>query len=185
MAPPKLYRTAPDLEVRNGGDGRTITGLAVPFGRDTEVSDGGGHYLERFVRGAFARTIAERGDRVKLLAQHQRTQLPVGRATVLREDPAGLYAELKVSKTEAGDEVLELVRDGALDGLSVGFRPIRDRQAGTVLERVEVRLDEISAVAFPAYDDARVLAVRQEQLPPLPVDLARQRLDLLRARTTR
>ena len=40
-----------------------------------------------------------------------------------------MYGEARVSKTAAGDEVLELVRDGALDSFSVCFQPITDRIA--------------------------------------------------------
>jgi hypothetical protein len=168
-----------DLSVRS--DQRTIVGIAVPWNRPTTVSDDGRTaYTESFDRGAFARTIAERGDRVKLLAVHDRRSLPVGRAALLREDAAGLYAELRVSNTRAGDEVLELVRDGSLDGLSIGFRGItHETPAPRTVVRTEVRLDEISVVPFPAYEDARIHAVRAVLTPNLAT--ARRRLELARA----
>lgn len=174
----RLCRARPvDLEVR--GDGRTIVGLAVPFDEPTVIVERGRSYTEVFRRGAFARTIAERGPaKVKLLAQHDRERLPVGRATVLREDPAGLYGEFHVSATRAGDEVLALVRDGALDALSVGFRPIRDRwsEDRSTVERLEVALAEVSVVAWPAYEGAVIHAVRGDR--SLPVQLARRQLNL-------
>src|SRR5690348_15215144 len=111
----------PDICVRADSTGRTITGLVVPFGQVARVSDGGPSYDEAFQYGAFARSINEHADRVKLLAQHNKTSNPLGRATLLREDTAGLYGEFLVSRTAAGNEVLELVRDGALDSFSVGF----------------------------------------------------------------
>ncbi|MBP7632268.1 MAG: HK97 family phage prohead protease [Acidimicrobiales bacterium] len=175
----RLTRANPvDLEVR--GDGRTVVGIAVPFDRSTPIRDASGSYDESFRRGAFARTIRERGDRVKFLAQHDRRSLPLGRAHMLREDAAGLYAEFRVSATTAGDEALELIRDGALDALSIGFRPIRDRWSAdrSTVERLEVRLDEVSAVAFPAYSDALIAAVRSG-LPTIPAEVARRRLALL------
>lgn len=169
-----------DLEVRSGGDGRTVSGIAVPFDEEADI----GAYLEVFRRGAFERTIAERGPgRVKFLAAHGRDQaLPIGRASVLREDAAGLYGEFKVSKTVAGDEVLELVRDGALDSLSVAFDPVRDRQHGNILERLEVRLLEVSAVAFPAYRGALIGALRSDgrEVPPVVTADARRALERLR-----
>jgi HK97 family phage prohead protease len=156
-----------DLEVR--GDGRTVVGLAVPFGTATRIGGDFG-FTETFRRGAFARTIAERGDKVKFLAMHDYEALPIGRATVLREDTAGLYGEFRVSKTTAGDEVLELVRDGSLDGLSIGFHAIpagdrwsSDRQS---VERTEVKLYEVSAVAFPAYETALIGGVRSACAAP-------------------
>lgn len=178
-----LYRAHPaDLEVRSTG--RTIVGLAVPFDVPARVSDGSHRYTEVFRRGAFARTIAERGPtRVKSLVMHDRQRLPIGRAEVLREDPNGLYAELRVSKTDFGDQVLELVRDGALDGLSIGFQPVPhgDRWSNdqTTCERIEVRLREISIVDSPAYDDALISAVRAEAAPQVSADVARRRLHIL------
>lgn len=168
-----------DLEVRS--DGRTIHGLAVPFDEPTLIVEAGRQYTEVFRRGAFARTIATRGPaKVKLLAVHDRQSLPIGRAETLVEDARGLLGTFRVSKTAAGDEVLELVRDGALDSLSIGFRPIpagdrwsRDR---STVERTEVALAEVSVVAWPAYSGAVIEAVRSTR--SLPVDAARQRLAL-------
>ncbi|MCB1041139.1 MAG: HK97 family phage prohead protease [Acidimicrobiales bacterium] len=175
----QLHRAHPaDLELR--GDGRTVVGLAVPFDTPAPIRDATGSYAEVFRVGAFARTIAERGDKVKFLAQHDRRSLPLGRALVLREDTAGLYAEFRVSQTQAGDEALELIRDGALDALSIGFRPIRDRWSATrsEVERLEVRLDEVSAVAFPAYEGALIASVRTSG-PTIPHEVAARRLALI------
>lgn len=149
-----------DMGVRSGegGDGRTIFGLSVPFGVSIEMFDWwDGEYTEDFARGSFAKTITERGDKVKFLGQHDsRSQMPLGKATVLREDPAGLYSEFRVSKTQRGDELIELVRDGAMDSLSIGFVPVSETQTKTDgklhITRTEVSLREVSAVTFAAYD---------------------------------
>lgn len=156
-----------DLEVRS--DGRTIVGLAAPFDTPADI----GPYTEVIRPGAFTRTIAERGDRVRLLALHDDRSLPLGRATSLREETRGLIVEARVSKTTAGDEALELVRDGALDSLSIGFFPVRDRWSSDrdTVERLEVRLVEISLVHAGAYDSARVLAVRSATPTAPPVHL--------------
>jgi len=180
----KLRRTmTADLEIRSSE--RTIFGLAVPFDSPTTVDDGRGPYDEVFRRGAFTRTIAERGDRVKLLVAHDRQQrLPIGRATLLREDRAGLYGEFRVSRTREGDEVLELVRDGALDAFSVGFRGIRSKpdqpRHGEVLERLEVALAEVSVVPFPAYAGAAIAGVRS-RTEDHRLAVWRRRLTLLEA----
>ena len=151
---------AGDLHIRADGEGRTISGIVVPFDVEARVSDGGRPYTERFRRGSFARTIKHRGDRVKLLMQHDSHE-PIGRATLLREDAAGLYGEFRVSAVPAGDQAIELVRDGVIDSFSVGFSPMQHEQDGDVTVRTEVALREASLVTFPAYEDARVLAVRQ------------------------
>lgn len=164
-------------------DGRTVFGLVVPYGVSATVSDGGRPYVERFERGAFARSIAERGSKVKLLVNHDKRSLPIGRAVSLREDSAGLVGEFKISKTPDGDAALELVRDGVVDSFSVGFVPITDRQDrdGTVV-RTEAAIREASLVAFPAYESALIAGVRHEGEPvPFHRNLAAARLELLRA----
>jgi HK97 family phage prohead protease len=174
-----LYRAIPvDLELR-GGDGRTVVGIAMPFDQPTEIRESGGAYVEVFRRGAFAKTIRERGPQsVKTFAKHQRASLPIGVAKVLREEPAGLYAELRVSKTVAGDEVLGLIADGALDGLSIGFQPIKDKRVRGGVERLEVALHEVSIVDYPAYSGAAIAGVRSDEHWLSP-EAAARRLDLL------
>ncbi len=149
-----------DIEVRADATGRTVHGIVVPFGQVARVSDGGRPYDEMFQQGAFAKTIQERGDRVKLLSQHNSRSNPLGRAVALREDAVGLYGEFRVSKTAAGDEALELLRDGALDSFSVGFTPIKHRADGRTTVRTEVGLREASLVTFPAYEGALIAGVR-------------------------
>ena len=150
---------AADLTIRAGGDGRTISGLVVPFGESARVSDGGRPYMEAFQRGAFTKTLAERRSPVKLLSQHDSTQ-PIGVATTLEERDAGLYGEFRVTETRHGNDQLALVRDGALDSFSVGFSPISHVQRDGVTVRTEVRLREVSLVTFPAYEGAVVTGLR-------------------------
>lgn len=158
---------APHLDLEIRGDGRTVYGLAVPFDTPATIYERGQSYDEVFRMGSFARTIAERGDRVKFLLNHDRQTLPLGKATMLREDPAGLIGEFRVSATDAGDQALELIRDGVLDALSVGFAPTPKGTRGIpgrdpIVERIDVKLMEVSAVAFPAYEGAVIGGVRSE-----------------------
>jgi HK97 family phage prohead protease len=169
-----------DLEIR--GDGRTVYGLAVPFDSPTPIRDRSGNYDEVFRMGAFTDTIRERGDRVKFLANHDRQTMPLGKAIMLREDPAGLIGEFRVSATPAGDAALELIRDGVLDALSIGFAPIASigrEGRDPVVERTAVKLMEVSAVAFPAYEGAMIAGVRSEDLdgPDQPVNTEPDQLD--------
>jgi HK97 family phage prohead protease len=73
----------------------------------------------------------------------------------LRQDARGLAFTLDPAPTQAGREVLELVRRGDLSGSSFGFRTIADAwyQDGedTVRELIDIEIQEISLVAFPAY----------------------------------
>lgn len=154
-----------DLTIRAEADGtgRTVFGLAVPFGVPTPIRDWQGAYTETFARGAFAKTIKESGGRVKLLAHHDTRMLLGGRPT-LRETDDGLVIEAEIARTRDGDDVLELIRVGALDSFSVGFSPIKDGDEwsadGTEVIRRQVRLHEVSLVPFPAYETALVGGVR-------------------------
>lgn len=157
-----LHRDIGDLVLRSDGDGRTVHGVVVPYNQTTTIHDSEGEYEERFLPGAFARSISQRGSKVRLLVNHlARERLPIGKATLLREDAAGLYAEFQVSKTRDGDEALTLIQDGVVDGFSVGFLPIRQRRGEDhAVERVEAALREVSVVAFPAYEGAAIAGVR-------------------------
>ena len=153
-----------DLEIRAAGDGRTIVGLAVPYNKEQRINS---QLTEVFRPGAFS-AVTRAAHRVKLLVGHDHQALPIGRATLLREDAAGLHAEFYVSKTDRGDQVLELVRDGALDQLSIGFLSLKDnRLASGVIERIKAHLAEVSLVTFGAYGEmATVSALREESTTP-------------------
>jgi len=148
-----------DLEVRADGDGRTICGICVPYDVEQRIHAG---LTEVFLPGAFD-GVTRAAHRVKLLMGHDSKGLPLGRATTLREDASGLYGEFRVSKTDIGDQALELVRDGVLTNLSVGFQPLKDnRRRDGIVERVKAHLAEVSLVTFGAYGEkAAVAAVRE------------------------
>ena len=155
---------ADSIEVRESAEGRRVCGVAAPFNSEFDAGD----YVERFAPGAFAKSIQERGDRIPLLEAHRRDAMPLGRATRLEETTQGLYAEFLMSNTGRGNEALQLARDGVMHSFSVGFVPVRDtrREPGDGRPRVqrdEVKLHHVGLISeVPAYDDARVLAVRQE-----------------------
>lgn len=156
-----------DIEVRADAEGRTVSGIVVPFGQVARVSDGGPSYDEAFQPGAFKRSIDHMGGnfgKVKFLSQHQARTNPLGKAILLREDNAGLYGEFYVSKTRAGDEALEQVRDGSLDAFSVGFSGIKAEKRDRITWRTEVGIREASLVTFPAYAGAVVHGVRYDEL---------------------
>lgn len=155
-----------NLEHRASGDGRTISGIAVPYDIEQRIS---GQLVEVFRKGAFA-DVVRAPFRVKLLRGHDAKAMPLGRATMLKETDQGLYAEMRVSQTRAGDEVLELIKDGALDQLSIGFMPLKNRKRDDgVIERIKAHLAEISLVTFGAYGElATVSGVRDTEEPTAP-----------------
>lgn len=145
-------RTITGLELR---EGRTLVGVVVPYGVDTRI----GRYVESFAAGAFAGVDP---NLVPLLAAHEHAALPIGRTVDLVEEARGLVGSFHVAETPKGDEVLALARAGVPLGLSVGFRPTQDRwnTDKTRVVRVRAQLAEVSVVGVPAYNDARVEAVR-------------------------
>lgn len=146
------------LDVVLGGvdpDG-TFSGYASLFGR----VDLGKDVVER---GAFARSLRERGTAgIRMLYQHDPAQ-PIGTWTEIREDSRGLFVRGRLAKDVArGREVLALMRAGALDGLSIGFRTVKARSdAATRVRRIlEADLWEISVVTFPMQPGARIETVK-------------------------
>jgi len=150
-----------DLEIRSGGDGRTVSGIAVPYNVEQRIDS---KLTEVFLPGAFAHQI-DAAHRVKFSREHMSMGgILIGRATKLREDAKGLYAEFRVSNTPAGDETLELLRDGVLTDLSIGFREGQNRSRNGVVERVRAHLFEVSVVLEGAYGEAAtVQAVRSHR----------------------
>ena len=118
---------------------------------------------DRVLKGAFARSIRQRGPRgIKLLWQHDPSE-PIGVLDHIREDGRGLHVRgrLLLNLNRAG-EAYALMRAGALDGLSIGYRTIlSDREAKTGVRRLlDVDLWEVSLVTFPMQEAARISAFK-------------------------
>ena len=134
--------------------------------------------------GAFTESLRAKSPRgIKLLFQHNPDE-PIGVWVDLREDARGLlvHGRLLPSVSRAR-EVLELMRAGALDGLSIGFRTVKGRtDPRTGIRRLDkIDLWEISIVTFPMLADARVSFVKRQEAmaghgPPGRHDLGEQDL---------
>jgi HK97 family phage prohead protease len=109
--------------------------------------------------GAFRRSLRLKGPAsVRMLFQHDPNQ-PIGRWTEIREDARGLFVRGRLTPGVAkSQEILRLMRAGALDGLSIGFRTVRAKKdLGTGVRRIlEADLWEISIVTFPMLPEARI-----------------------------
>ena len=141
----------------------SFSGYASLFGR----VDLGRDIVER---GAFSRSLAERGAAgVRMLFQHDPNQ-PIGAWTEIREDGRGLFVRGRLTPGVAKSrEVLELMRGGALDGLSIGFRTVRARNEPSGVRRIlEADLWEISVVTFPMLPGARVESIKGGGARSLP-----------------
>ena len=143
----------------------SFTGYASLFG----APDLGRDIVER---GAFAKSLRARGaSGVRMLFQHDPAQ-PIGVWTELREDERGLFVRGRLQTEVArGREILALMKGGALDGLSIGFRAVRARkEAATGFRRIlEADLWEISVVTFPMLPGARIRQMKSgaQNLPSI------------------
>ena len=100
---------------------------------------------------------------VKLLFQHDPNE-PIGVWLELYEDAKGLFARGRLMPEVArAREVLSLMRAGALDGLSIGFRTVKGRTdpKNGVRRLDKIDLWEISIVTFPMLPEARVSTVKR------------------------
>jgi HK97 family phage prohead protease len=134
----------------------TFAGYASLFGRADLGRD-------MVMPGAFRTSLTKRGPAgIKMLFQHDPNE-PIGIWEEIHEDANGLVVRGRLM-TDVGRarEVLALMRAGALDGLSIGFKTVRGRTdaATGVRQLLEVDLWEVSVVTFPMLPDARVSAVK-------------------------
>jgi len=165
---PLLYRTAGPMTVDYPE--RIIELVAVPYGEETVVRERGRWVRESVAPGAFA-GVERRANRVKVNLAHD-VEAVVGRAMALHPERAeGLVAELRISRTPRGDDMLALAADGAIDA-SVGFAPMPggEQWNGDRSARVITRayLGHIALTGDPAYEGANVLAVRASAPAELP-----------------
>jgi HK97 family phage prohead protease/HK97 family phage major capsid protein len=96
------------------------------------------------------------------------TRRPTGKAIEIEEREDGAYGVFRVAKTATGDEILALVEDGVVGGVSVEMgRDARTRietrngRRTSVVEFADLKA--VSPTYQPAYADARVLAVRSQK----------------------
>jgi HK97 family phage prohead protease len=151
----------------------TVEGYASLFGEIDAARD-------MVMPGAFARTLKARGPRrIPMLFQHDPAE-PVGVWLELTEDWRGLRARGRLIPDVArARELIALVRSGAVDGLSIGFRTVKGRvdPASRIRKIHELDLWEISIVTFPLLAGARVRAVKESRLPSRPLSPARARAE--------
>ena len=107
--------------------------------------------------GAFERSLKRGFASVPLLWQHEPSR-PIGRIEYLKEDKRGLRVIARLSAGAAGREAASLLKEGAVRGLSFGYR-VRAAAGEAPRELTELELVEISLVTLPMQPKARVHAV--------------------------
>lgn len=134
------------------GGGWEITARAVPLDTPTEIFPG---FVETIQSGA----LIPRENGVKLFSEHRNV---IGVVTDTREEDGGLVIDARISDTQLGRDVRQLIADGALTQMSISFLPADDGQtvthtdAGIDVTVTRATLYEVSVVPFPAYEDTAI-----------------------------
>ena len=148
----------------DGESPRTISGIAVPWGVEATVSDG---TRVKFERGSLPVT----GKKPKLLKYHDAEQ-PVGVVTGRIDAEDGMVFTARISATSEGNDMLELIKDEAVDAVSVGVEVIDgtyDESGTLVIAKADWQ--ELSLVTAPAFKGATITEVAatapQEESQPM------------------
>jgi HK97 family phage prohead protease len=168
------------------GDGRTINVRVVPFDEVADVADPPDFkpYKEQFMPGAFARNVPH-AHRIRLRSDHNAldenggrksgTSGIVGTGKALTETAGGYEGEFQFLDTPDAMTARELVLNGGYDGVSAEFLPIRSvRTNDGIVQRQVAHLDSVALATGPAYTNASILSLREEQImdesmqPPAP-----------------
>ncbi|HTT98960.1 MAG TPA: HK97 family phage prohead protease [Rhizomicrobium sp.] len=169
----RLARTSAPARLTNLGTDE-FEGYASLFGKP----DGAGDVV---APGAFAVSLRKRpASQVRMLYQHFAHE-PLGVWETIREDGKGLYVRGRLTlDVPRVRDVRELIADGALDGLSIGFRTVRaKRDAKTgYRELLEVELWEISVVTFPLLRGSGVTAIGEKSALTSSIESATHKLKL-------
>lgn len=137
------------------GDAGRLHGYASIFG----VPDQQGDIVRQGAFRASLDALHRAGRRVKFLWQHD-PATPIGVWSEVREDARGLMVTGEIlSGVTRGQDAIQLMRAGAIDGLSIGYRTIRaepNRETGGRI-LTEIDLWEVSLVTFPMLPAARAM----------------------------
>lgn len=156
-------------QVELGADA-TIAGYASLFGQ----ADQSGDVVRKGAYTASLERLMACQTKVKLLWQHD-PAIPIGVWDEVYEDDRGLYVKGRLlTETRQGFEAAALIKAGALDGLSIGYRTVKaERDAKGHRHLAELELWEVSLVTFPMLQQARVGGKSRD---PLAIDTTAQEL---------
>ncbi len=163
-------------------DQRIVEGYACIWGDKNS-------YGEIFVKGAFSKSIKERGPgstsnyQIKFLNQHS-TNDPLSLFEVIAEDEIGLYFKtMPLDDVPSADRLLKQIRSGTINNFSYGWDYIWDKVAYNdeedALMILEAELYEISAVSIPA--GMNTYAIRSADLPAALEELADDTEDFIKS----
>jgi HK97 family phage prohead protease len=130
------------FELKSLNDEGELEGYAAVFGN----LDLGGDIIEP---GAFTKTIKETDGKVPILYHHDRYE-PIGVSTELVQDRKGLHVKGQLNmEVQRARETRALLNQGAMGGLSIGYKTIKKAYEGGARKLKELGLREFSTVTFP------------------------------------
>jgi uncharacterized protein len=140
---------------------RTLAGVAVQYDVEAVVSDG---QKVKFANGA----LPLEGKKPKMYLYHDSTQ-PIGIVQSREQVGDTVLFEARISETRAGDEALQLAKDGVLDSVSVGILPVEFSfdEAGTMII-TKADWQELSLLPFGAFEAAKIDRVAASIHQPEP-----------------
>jgi hypothetical protein len=143
------------FEIKELNDSGRIEGLLAGFG---DVDHGG----DKLLPGCLTKSLASRSSPLPMLLHHDMRR-PIGTWKEWQERPEGLFVKGNLTlSTRDGQEAYALAKDGALTGLSIGWKPVQgdvDPRTGTRSVK-EAILFEGSLVTVPMHDRTRVSAIK-------------------------
>ena len=149
-------------EQRQKGDNKlVISGYAMRFDETALISGWDSVFEERFHPNCLTETLAD-GHKIMLLYNHYWSEVLGSTAGNVRLENRkdGLYFEYEPMKFEKDLRILELIRNGTIDGCSIGFRVEKDKWEKVdygVLRTIEkISLYEITLTPIPAYTTTSV-----------------------------
>ncbi len=136
------------------------SGVVEGYGSVFDVVDQGGDIV---AQGAFTKSLLS-GRKVRMLWNHDAGS-PIGVWDEMSEDGNGLRVKGRIlMQTAKGRDVYEMVKAGAIDGLSIGYRTVKSMDRGGRRVIMQAELWEVSFVTFPMQELARVDAVKAAAL---------------------
>jgi HK97 family phage prohead protease len=165
----RKYIDAVDLTALGEGD---MVALASTFGKVDQHGD-------RVIRGAYSTDVAKlkAGASLPLVWGHDVNGSPqnfVGEIHDADETDEGLEVDAHFDLDDpVARKAYRLVKQSAIDKLSIGYRVRRERRANDgVNELLDIELHEVSLVLNPANERARVLAIKDAPAATVASDAA-------------
>jgi len=155
----QLAMAAPLLDIKALKDSGEFEGYGSTFGGEPDS------YGDVIAAGAYTESLREHksnGTMPKMFWQHDSSE-PIGKWIDAKEDDKGLFLRGKLNMgVQRAREAYELLKEGDIDGLSIGYR-IKEYSVDTdtgvwTLERLDLK--EVSVVSIGANSSATISSVK-------------------------